>query len=400
MKIKNSMLVVTLILLLLSSVEADVVNGGKGLLHSQAAWVPEVGRLTLLTHTRFWGKVGQFHFAGSDREVAETIWDVRGIASLNYGLGQHFGLTLTPVFYQDVHQGDTDEYPWDTFIGLTIANFGPKASSLKYGIELNARFPTGTKHNVIYEQYTAGTAEFGFTGLLSYAYDPLYPEDALNVHLNLSYLNHNDVGEELVPDKMDLMPGGLDPENYVSKTSQQGFYAIGLSIPTEDFNYGLEMYGNMWLQRPPLYAAGRENFLYLGVSVTYKPARWFDFIVSGDFRLTKDNEETIGPRKVFAGMPNYNSWRVNLGGKFTLLPTSVFRTSERDILMQKAETRRELFEQIIKERRETESAEEELERIKEERRKAERELERLRRILEGQSEQRQQLEDMRKELEP
>ncbi len=83
------------------------------------------------------------------------------------------------------------------------------------------------------------------------------------------------------------------------------------------------------------------------------------------------------------GTPNYNTWRVNVGGKFVLLPTSVYRTNERDILMQKAESRRELFEQIIRERRETESAEEELERIREERRKAERELEPLRKILEG-----------------
>ena len=58
--------------------------------------------------------------------------------------------------------------------------------------------------------------------------------------------------------------------------------------------------------------------------------------------------------------------------------------------MQKAESRRELFEQIIKEQRETESAEAELERIKEERRKAERELERLRQILEGEARRQQQ----------
>jgi chromosome segregation ATPase len=99
------------------------------------------------------------------------------------------------------------------------------------------------------------------------------------------------------------------------------------------------------------------------------------------------------------GIPNYSTWRINLGAKFTLLPTSVYHTSERDILMQKAESRRELFEQIIRERRETESAEEELERIRDERRKAEQELERLRKILEGEEGQ-SELEDIKKSLGP
>ena len=57
--------------------------------------------------------------------------------------------------------------------------------------------------------------------------------------------------------------------------------------------------------------------------------------------------------------------------------------SERDLLMQKAQSRRELFEQIIREQDETESAEAELERIRAERIRAEKELERLRRVLEG-----------------
>ena len=84
-------------------------------------------------------------------------------------------------------------------------------------------------------------------------------------------------------------------------------------------------------------------------------------------------------------MPNYPTWRINMGLRVTLLPTTAYKVSEKDILMRKAQNRRELFEQIIKEQRETESAEEELERIKNERRKAERELERLRRILEGEA---------------
>ena len=315
--------------------------------------------------------------------------------SLNYGLGKHFDLTVASILYQDVNQGGSEEYPWDTFVGLKIGSFGSKASSMRYGLELNARFPTGERHNVIWEDYTAGTTEWGATALVSYAYDPLYPEDAFNMHFNFGYLHHNDVGEFLTGSKQFIK------DDQVLSPSQQLRYALGLTIPTESFDYGLEWYGNYWIQQPPPTAASREPYLYMNLSIKYKPYRWFHFMVSGEYRLSADKDETVGPRRTpSGGLPNYSTWRINVGAKFVLLPTSVFKLKERDILMQKAETRRELFEQIIKERRETESAEEELERIKEERRKAERELERLRRILEGQSEENQQIQKMRQAVEP
>ncbi len=396
MKIFRPILVFALVIMSISSAGAVVMNGGRGLPHTKSAWVLDTGRLTFLSHTRFWGKVGQFPTATPGIKTAYTVWDVQGLVSINYGMGKHFGLTVTPIVYQDMNISKYDEYPWDTFVGLKMGSFGSKGSSLKYGLELNARFPTGEQHNARFEPYTAGTVEWGFTGLLSYAYDPLYPEDAFNFHFNLGYLNHNDVGQELVP--LRSVPASLRQEVEVLHPSQEALYALGIAIPAQTFVYALEMYGNYWLQKPPLTAASRENYLYMNLSVKYRPYRWFEFIVSGDYRLTNDRDETLGPRSRILGMPNYNTWRVNVGAKFTLLPTSVFRTSERDILMQKAESRRELFEQIIKERRETESAEEELERIKEERRKAERELERLRRILEGQGQG--QLESMRNKTEP
>ncbi|MBN2355616.1 hypothetical protein JXO59_05855 [candidate division KSB1 bacterium] len=392
MKLKP--MVFVLLLLLIKASGADVINGSKGLPHTKAAWVTDVGKLTVFVNTRFWGKVHQVESMQYDLPLAVTVWDVQGLFSINYGLGKHFELNITPIVYQD-DQTDEGLVPYDTFIGLKIGSFGSRTNSLSYGMHLQARFPTSNKHNILFEPYSAGTAEFGFKGLVSYAADPLYPEDAFNLHANLGYHNHNDVGE--------FLRHARDPNSQVLYQSQQLLYALGLNIPTENFDYGIEWYGNAWLQQPPLAAESRENYLFMNAVITYKPYRWFQFFVSGEIRLNSDNDETVPPlmeREYLTDLPNYNSWRINIGSRFTLLPTSVFRTSERDILIQKAESRRELFEQIIKERRETESAEEELERIREERRKAERELERLRKILEGQSPQKQDLEEMRRQLEP
>ncbi len=392
MKPLKPMLVPLLLLLFAYASHAVIINGGKGLPHTKAAWVSQSGHLTLQTNTRFWGKVHQIRDTQLGVPTAQTIWNVQGLVSLNYGLGRHFDLNVTPILYQD-DQTKYGVYPFDTFIGLKIGSYGAKASSLNYGMQMHLRFPTGEVKNVMFEDYTAGTVEFGFTGLVSYAADPLYPEDAFNMHLNLGYNNSNDVGEIITADV-------LDPNSRVLSQTQQLTYALGLWIPTESFDYGLEWHGNGWLQQPPAAAAGRETYLYMNGIIKYKPYRWFNFLLSGEYRLTGDREETVGAKRVPPEIPNYNTWRINVGAQFTLLPTSVYRTSERDVLMQKAESRRELFEQIIKERRETESAEEELERIREERRKAERELERLRKILEGQTDQRKQLEEMRQELEP
>jgi len=360
------------------------INGGLGLSHTKAAWVADKGYLTVLPNTRFWGKVSETKSQNQEERSAVTIWDVQGLLSINYGISEHFSFNITPILYQDINQGEYDEFPWDTFIGLKIGSYGAKDSPFRFGVDLATRFPTGEKHNVIYEDYTAGSAEWGFTGLVSYALDKLYPEDALNAHLNLGYWNHNDVGRSLAPDS--LLSMELKKVKSVVEPSQAFRYAIGVEFPTESFNYSLEIYGNSWIQNPPIIAASRENYTYLNGSIKYKAYRWLDFIVSGDIRISPDKEETIGPRTSNHDLPNYSSWRINMGAKFIILPTSVYKVKERDVLMRKAESRREIFEQIIREKKDTESAEQELQRIKEEREKAEKELERLKRILEGKEE--------------
>ena len=383
-----------LVLYLVTASAADLINGSKGLPHTKAAWVTENGKLTVLANTRFWGKVQRFKSELNNLPIAETMWDVQTLMAINYGIGKHFELHITPILYQD-DQTRIGLAPYDTYVGLKIGSFGAKASSFKYGMQLQFRFPTGKKHNILFENYSAGTKEFGFTGLVSYAADPNYPEDAFNLHANIGYHNHNDVGE--------FLGAETDVNCQVFHQSQQAVYAVGFNIPTESFQYGFEWYGNAWLQKPPLAAQSRENYMYMNAVITYKAYPWFNFFVSGEIRLTANKDETRPPMKDYASLtdlPNYNSWRINLGTQFTLLPLSVFRTSERIVLIQKAESRRDLFEQIIKERRETESAEEELQRIREERHKAERELERLRKILEGQETQKQDVDEMRKQLGP
>ncbi|MFQ5824114.1 MAG: hypothetical protein ACE5JB_08685 [bacterium] len=347
-------------------------NGGRGLVYVQSAWTLDQGFLTLRALTRSYGKVGNF-------PQAITIWDVTGRFSVNYGLGKHIEVAISPIVYGDTNRGgDGFNAPDDLFLTVKFGSFNSPGSPVTFGFAFNSRFPTGGTHNIPFEPYSSDHVGWGITSLLTYSRDPLYPEEATNVHFNLGYWNHNDVGTSL----SSRSGSGTTPESM----SQELIYGVGINIPKENFDFSVEIYGNKFLQKPPAAAYSRENYLYLTPTVFYEPNRWFTMHLGVDFRITKPADKTdysLVGRNLPNSQPSYPGWRVTMGTKFTLLPTTVYRVNERDILMQKAETRRELFEQIIKERRSTESAEAELQRIKTERLRAEKELERLRRILEG-----------------
>ena len=390
MKLMKLTLVLLGIMLITSSQSiASTLNGGRGLMHVRSAWSLKPGFLTMYAHSRFFGKVGQISSATTQSAV--TYWDVQGSLSFNYGINQHIEIALSPIIYQDNHKSEKGyNVPDDLFLSMKFGSYGSKGSSLTFGGLLNLRFPTAEYHNIIFEPYSAGTVEIGTMGLMTYSRDPLYPEDALNVHLNLGYVNHNDVGKKFSNIESDSIS--------VTSMTQELQYGLGVKIPSTQFDFSVELYGNTFMQKPPSTAYSVENFIFLTPAITYKAYRWLSIDFAADFLLSSsENDETnyLFAKKLHE-MPNFPSWRVNMGFRIVILPMTAYRVSEKDVLIRKAENRRELFEQIIKEQRETESAEEELERIKDERRKAERELERLRRILEGEARKKQKSPDTEK----
>ncbi|MFQ5651734.1 MAG: hypothetical protein ACE5IY_17490 [bacterium] len=355
-------------------------NGGLGLVYVQSAWNLERGVFTLSNNTRIFGKSANF-----PGESPLMIWNISGRISLNYGLGKHFEVSATPIIYQDTNQsGEKVNSPDDIFLTLKMGSFTSPTSSFTYGFSVSTRIPTGDKRNVPFEPYSSNRIGWGMTGLLSYSMDPLYPEHAPNFHINLGYWNHNDVGTEVVE--------GGDISTRPQSMTQELLYGVGVKVPKDVFDFSLGLYGNAFLQSPPRAAYSRENYLYVSPAVHYKPLKWMTFNVGVDVRVSKATDKTFyatdgtgAKRTLPGGQPNYPAWRINFGTSFSLQPSSSYRARERELLMQKAESRRDLFEQIIAEQRETESAEAELERIRAERVRAERELERLRAILEGEA---------------
>jgi len=355
------------------------INGGRGPLHVRSAWSLDAGYFTVYTHNRIFGKVSNV----SRNSSPLTYWDFQSSLSLNYGLSSGFELSLTPILYQDVSSDDKKRnFLDDLYFFLKFGSLGAKGSKMNYALELGVRLPKTASRNIIFERYTTNKLAFGAIGIVSYVRDPLYPGDAFNLHFNLGYWNHNDVGERLTS-----LESSVDTVQ-VTEMTQEWRYGAAMAIPFERFDLRLELFGNAFINKPPVTAFSRENATYLSPGIVYKPYRWMSLDCSVDLRVSADVDETAyGSNSVaqVPGLPNYPAWRLNFGVKLTMLPRSLYSLSERDVLMKKAESRRELFEQIIKERRETDSAEAELEAIKEERRKAEQELARLQKLLEGDS---------------
>ncbi len=353
-------------------VNAQFHAGGQGLMYTHSARNLEKGSLNAFFHSRFFGKGVEFESGPL------TIWDVQGSFALTYGLSDRVEFTFQPIIYQDDALVDSN-IPDDLFFKLKIGSLGPVASKFKYGALISTRIPLAERHNVLFEPYSAGSFEIGFIGLGSYASDVLFPNESLNAHFNLGFNLYNDSGNDINKQLPDSLAN--------NGTSSSLNFAVGVGQPYDNWNVSAEVHGSFFVQQPPVSAYSRESYVYFTPGISYKLFNWVQLNVAADLLLTSGEDATNYNfvAQPFSELPDtYPNWRINTGVKFNILSNS-YQDSERDILVRKAETRRDVFEQIVREQRETEKAEKELTRIKEERLKAEQELERLRKLLEGES---------------
>lgn len=351
---------------------AQYHSGGRGLMYVHTARTLEKGDLNAYFHSRFYGKTADV------LSVSTTYWSVQGSFALNYGLNEQIELSIIPIIYQDTNSSPhTYNVPHDVFLKFKIGSLGEPSSRVKHGVLITGRIPLGKSHNVVYEPYSAGTVEVGFTGITSYSSDVLFPEESFNFDFNLGFILHNDSGNKLTDAAADTFSN--------SGTSSQFSYGLGFRYPFDKWRVSFEINGNFFINKPVATAYSRENYLYATPGLGYKISNWLELVLGADFRISSDEDETdyqfIGelPKELPRSYPD---WRVQTGMKVSFFPSATYRNDERDILVKRAESRREVFEQIVREQRETEKAEHELARIKVERVKAEKELARLKKLLE------------------
>jgi hypothetical protein len=357
-------------LLSVSLGNAQYHAGGRGLMYVHSARTLSKGNLHSYFHSRFFGDIGKFQ----PQYFLNAYWNVQASFALNYGLTNRFELSLLPIVYQDTNRGEKGyNLPDDLFLKLKFGSIGSPGSRLKYGALLSTRLPLGGTHNVVLEPYSAGTLEIGIAGLASYAKDALFPDESLNFHLNLGFLSHNDAGETLTELSSDTLSN--------TGISSEFTYGLGLRYPFERLGLALELNGNYFIKQPAPTAYSRENYLYLTPGLSYRISPRWQFDLAVDVRLASDSDETefgfIDPTP--EEMPgSYSGWRVNLGLKYEIIPSLLHRIYDNELANGKVVTRRDLFEQLVREMQENDNSEKELKKVAAERLKGEKEAGRLR----------------------
>ena len=363
--------------------------GGRGLTHLHTAWTLEKGSVALSAFTTSYYKP-VIYTSPTQGTSSATYWDVQGVLGVNYASGNHLEWNMTNILYQDSHRG-TKGYnlPSDLNFSVKLASFGSPQSHFRYGLLMAGRIPIGAHHNIFLEPYSSGKFEAGVTGLVSYSNDLLIPEAGFNVHLNLGFWHHNDTGA--------FLTGNPNDNISVLKPSRQFLWGLASVVPKQQVDFGLEVFGNMFIVRPPATAYSREDYVYVTPSVSFRPSGRFSLQTGVDIRVSNDYDKTLYTSdgttlvQVNSELPSYPGWRLRLGLKVHLnksMPREIEKPlfSEEDFEDQPQEkevlaTKIPLQEQLVRERRETEMAEEELERIRSDRRKMEEMLSRLRQIL-------------------
>jgi len=234
---------------------------------------------------------------------------------LAYGLNKHLELGISQLIYQDHHQGAKGyNIPDDLWLSLKLSMTRISKSYFRFGALMNTRLPIADKHNVILEPYSSNRPALAVYGMLSYAPDFLIPETVINLHLNLGYCYHSDVGEIIVNNAGQVAT--------VLKPTQELQYGIGWMIPSSPVDFLFELSGNAFIRKPPHTAYARENYCYFTPSLLVPICHHLKLTFGIDFRLTHhqtvDYVETRAEENqpVPFKLPIYPHWRLNIGLNF------------------------------------------------------------------------------------
>jgi len=357
--------------------------GGYGYLHTNSALVMPPGALNISNYIR-----GYASLANDERDY--TISNATSALATTFGYSRTVEIGFTQILYQNLNLTIRDEVdnasmvPGDTYIRFKFGGY-QITPNIYWGIMPNARYRVAKFHDIQLEPLSTNSVEAELMFLCSYFQKPLYPDDGLSVHFNLSYTNHND-GKPLASSTqtINFLFGFLQPRN-------------------KTLDFGAELYGSFFIQEPSESTFGRENWVYLTPMAKYDLFAGLKFILGMDILvLAKDNTTIYGENADYdlRIYPNYSTWR--LTGKISFMPSTSFfaantfeKSSEvasvgrekrsfggRSALGSGAD-RQSLFKWAVEERGgEIEAIDIDLAKIRQERKKIEAELERLKKDLE------------------
>ncbi len=356
--------------------------GGKGFIHTNSALVLPPGALDFSFYAR-----GYFVSLTTAGDEEWTLYNGCSALATTFGFTRRVELGFTQILYQDLNlthrkSGDQIAYiiPGDTYLRFKVGGYSI-GSKIFWGFMPILRYRVGLYHDIHLEPYESNGVEVELVTLWSYYDKPLYPGEALSIHLNLGFLHHNDQEE-------------------MGDAAQSMNFLLGAVYPMQRFDLGLEIYGSSFITQPDTNVLGREDWIYATPFARYKLFKGLYFTMGVDVLLQGDEETSWPSNEALRDYPNYSNWRIT--GRINFAPSTAFYVSPTFVKVEEAAAGRErwsaarargatgdifdrqsLFRWAIEERGVgVEAIDLDLEKIRQERIKAEEELKKLKRKLE------------------
>jgi len=353
---------------------AQAPNGGVGLRYVPSAFTMPRGDLQLKI-------TSQFHTASHHPRpgVSEDAQSHAVLTSLAYGFSPHLELEATAVLYNKFPSPDGLDpnrrraLPSDLFLRAKFGSFRMPFSRAAFGFQLASRIPLTKTRNLPQQFYTTARASWGVSGLLTFAREPLYPDDTVSWYILAGYWNHMDVGVRLAPAPIDPAIASA------RRPTQEVLYAVGLKIPHRKADFLMELRGNHFLQRPPRAAYSREDYLYLAPGLLYRILPLVMIELGAEVKLFAGPDRTSYPAvPQRPGLADYPAWRLHAALRFSLVPLNRFKVRPRDVALAKAKAEEE---QRSREQTLSQTLEGKLSQILRERAKQKAELEMVKKLL-------------------
>ncbi|MBN2424362.1 MAG: hypothetical protein JXR46_09170 [Calditrichaceae bacterium] len=367
---------IALIIVFMSTAQAQLFNGSKDLIYTQKAKNHNPGVFSFYT---------DFNYYSKDSKLIDEISGVKktynlmaGNVVFAYGFFNHFDVSLGFRYYQVTNRETDPNVPDDLFLSMRIGSFSFGDNHFYHGFVLGSRFPTAAQYNYPLAEYASGSIEFGVTYAFSFYSNKNLPYRFFNLHANLGYWNHNEKGK--------VFSFGENLELEADHPSQEFRMALAFAFPTEYVEYRMELTGMLYLQKPHGFIYSAEEYAFLTPSIRIGILSWLSVDLGGDIRLSPEREWTTAeiPPAFPAGSgitSSYPDWKVHFGIniKYNFKEN---RGGEGFTRYQKSARQKVEMEQtLIDEIENTKKRQKEVEELKKLRKETEEEIQNLKRVF-------------------
>lgn len=359
-----------------------VYTASSRLIRVQEALNPKSGHLTFYNHLDFNTVSDGWRDPGSPSDFVGQ-WIVQNSIHIDYSITDYLLLSLNPTVYRDIHRKEEEaNSPLDNLmISAKLGSYGFGNDFFYAGLLASVLIPTADYNNNNYGvPYSAGSTELGVNLLLSYYTDNLFPEEALNINLNLGYYNYFDKDEDISHTNTPFL---------VKQTTSAFNYGLGIKYPTSTIDLMLEFWGQAFITQPPSIAFSRENMSFITAGIRLKPVAFAALTLAGDIMVSGKKDETVYSNKygivAHPGLsPNsYPEWRFIIGFQLNILPLSVFSTgpNPRAVELTPENQTSDVIKQLEGLSQEKEDTAQKVDELKRRRQEIEKNLQQLRQIL-------------------